>query len=154
LRLSLEAKYAELRVARHKEEQEKKLEDVRDGIGHVQALLSAASSYFQASQQAETAAVEAKYEKLIKAAGNNSKKVKKLEEQKEKELSGIRAEAGEKTFALQVAQAVAGTALAAIQAYSAGLQVGGPAGLIAGPVAMGVAIAAGMMQLATIKKTG
>ena len=152
LRLSIESKYADLRIAQNEKEWQEKLSHIQGGLEHINTLLSAATGYFQASQQAEAAAVEAKYDKQIKAAGKNNSKIEKLEAAKEKELSKIRAEAGEKTFALQAAQAFAGTALAAIHAYSAGLQVGGPAGLVAGPIAMGVAIAAGMLQLATIKK--
>ncbi|MDR1436710.1 MAG: hypothetical protein LBI65_01190, partial [Candidatus Symbiothrix sp.] len=145
-------KYNALEIEKDREKQQAKMEIVKFGLGQVSTLMDAASSYLQASQQAEEAAVSAKYDKEIKAAGNNQKKVKKLEEQKEKELAKVRAEASKKTFALQAAQVVASTALAAINAYNAGLQAGGPAGLIAGPVAMGVAIAAGLLQLAAIKK--
>ena len=42
--------------------------------------------------------------------------------------------------------------MSAIQAYNAGLSVGGPAGLILAPIAAGLALAAGAIQIATIQK--
>lgn len=52
--------------------------------------------------------------------------------------------------AARIAEAAISTASAAIAAYNAGLQVGGPAGLILGPVMAGVAVAAGAVQIASI----
>jgi hypothetical protein len=72
----------------------------------------------RAIQQAEEAAVSAKYDKEIKAAGKNSKKVEKLEKEKEEKPAKVRAEYGDKSFAIQVAQAIANTAMAAINACS------------------------------------
>jgi hypothetical protein len=114
-------------------------------------LLSAYSSYVQAEQQAEEAAVSAKYDKEIKAAGKNSKKVEKLEKEKEEELAKVRAEYQEKSFAIQIAQALASTAMAAINAYSSAALIP-VVGTVLAPIAAGVALTAGMLQVAAIKK--
>ena len=52
---------------------------------------------------------------------------------------------------IQMAQAVAQTAINAISAYGAALQIG-PAGLTLAPIAAAMAIAAGMLQIAALKK--
>lgn len=51
---------------------------------------------------------------------------------------------------IAVAQAMMNTYLAATAAYAAGLETGGPAGLILGPVMAGVAVAAGLANVAKI----
>ena len=54
---------------------------------------------------------------------------------------------------MQIAQAIAQTALSAIAAYSSAMQgVPFPANLTLAPVAAGIAVAAGAIQIATIKK--
>lgn len=116
------------------------------------SLFSAASSYMQACTDLETAKISKSYDTRIKAAEGNSAKQKKLEEQKERAISREKAKAAEKNFGLQVALAVAQTAQSAIAAYTAGLSVGGLAGLILAPIAAATAIAAGGVQIATIKK--
>ncbi|NDV97058.1 phage tail tape measure protein [Dysgonomonas sp. 521] len=117
----------------------------------IQGLVGSVSNYMQAANDAETAAITKKYDKQIKAAGNNSKQVKKLEDQRDKELAEVNRAAQEKSFKIQVAQALASTAQSAINAYNAALQTG-PTGLILAPIAAATAVAAGMLQVATIKK--
>ena len=117
----------------------------------VNQVMSAASSYFSAQQEYETAQVQKKYEKQIAAAGNNQKKVKKLQEQQAKEEAAIKSKYNKKQMVIQMAQAVAQTAMNAISAYGAALQIG-PAGLTLAPIAAAMAIAAGMLQIAALKK--
>ena len=52
--------------------------------------------------------------------------------------------------AAKLAEAVIFTAASSISAYNAGLSVGGPVGLVLGPVMAGVALAAGAVQIAAI----
>jgi len=151
LRLSIEKKYADLRETNDKEAFDRKIKLAQFAIEQMNTLLSAYSSYVQASQDAEVAAVEAKYDKQIKAAGKNQKKVEKLEKQKEKELAKVRAEYQEKSFAIQIAQAFASTAMATINAYSSAAAIP-VVGTVLAPIAAGVAFAAGMFQVAAIKK--
>ena len=136
-------------IAQQKADQRKQIEQaLQDGISNI---LSSATSYFSAASQAEQAEVSAKYDKEIEAAGSNTKKGKKLEEKKQKELAVIKSKYNKKAMVIEVAQAIAQTALNAISAYGAmaKIPVIGPA---LGIAAAAMATAAGMIQIATIKK--
>lgn len=114
-------------------------------------ILSAASAYAQACSDLEQAKISKNYEKQIAAAGNNSKKKKKLEEKRDKELAAAKSKANKKAMKIEIAQAIASTAMAAINAYSSAAAIPGT-GWIMAPIAAGLATAAGMLQIATIKK--
>ncbi|MDR2086132.1 MAG: hypothetical protein LBP72_03045, partial [Dysgonamonadaceae bacterium] len=143
--------YKDIRETKDKEEFERKVQLAQFAIEQMSTLLSAYSSYVQAEQQAEEAAVSSKYDKQIKAAGKNQAKVEKLEKEKEEELAKVRAEYQEKSFAIQIAQALASTAMAAINAYSSAAAIP-VVGTVLAPIAAGVALAAGMLQVAAIRK--
>ena len=96
--------------------------------------------------------IERRYKQEISYAEGNSYKVKKLEKQRDKEIAREKRKAAEKTYTLQVLMAIATTAQNAVTAYGNGLQVGGLAGLILAPIAAAMATAAGMVQIAVIKK--
>ena len=114
-------------------------------------ILSAASSYAQACSDLEQARISKNYEKQIEAASNNSKKKKKLEEKRDKELAEAKSKANKKAMKIEIAQAIASTAMAAINAYSSAASIP-VTGWIMAPIAAGLATAAGMLQIATIKK--
>ncbi len=115
------------------------------------AGMQQASEYMQACADIETAKIEKKYDREIELAEGNSYKVKKAEKQKEKEIAKVKNETNRKMFAMQVIQAVAQTATNAINAYGSAAAV--PViGYILAPIAAGMAVAAGMLQIATIKK--
>lgn len=114
-------------------------------------ILSAASAYAQACSDLEQAKISKNYEKQIAAAGNNSKKKKKLEEKRDKELAAAKSKANKKAMKIEIAQAIASTAMAAINAYSSAASIP-VTGWIMAPIAAGMATAAGMLQIATIKK--
>lgn len=116
------------------------------------AIFSSLTSLVQAELELQTASIEKRYEKEISAAEGNSYRVKKLEKEKEREIARAKEEANRKMFAMQVIQAIAQTAQNAISAYGDGLQIGGLAGLILAPIAASMAVAAGMIQIAAIKK--
>jgi TP901 family phage tail tape measure protein len=119
-----------------------------DGIN---SILSAASAYSQACSDLEQAKISKNYEKQIAAAGNNSKKKKRLEEKRDKELAAAKSKANKKAMKIEIAQAIASTAMAAINAYSSAAQV--PfIGWTLAPIAAGMATAAGLLQIATIRK--
>ena len=81
------------------------------------SIFSGMTSLIQAELEIQTAAIEKRYDKEISQAEGNNYKVKKLEEQKQKELAKKKNEANKKMFAMQVIQAVAQTAQNAISAY-------------------------------------
>ncbi len=120
-------------------------------VGMINAIMGAASDYMQACYDADAAAVEARYDKEIEAAGNNQKKVKQLEQRKQDELAELKTKYNERAMAIEIAQAVASTAMAAINAYASAAAI--PViGYIMGPIAAAAALAAGGLQIATIKK--
>lgn len=117
----------------------------------ISSMMGAASAYSQACSDLEVAKIQANYDKQISAAGNNSAKKKRLEAKRDKEISAAKTKANKKAMKIEIAQAVASTAMAAINAYSSAAAIKG-VGWIMAPIAAGLATAAGMMQVATIKK--
>lgn len=114
-------------------------------------ILGATEGYINAAADAEVAKTEAKYDRMIEAAGNNTAQQEQLEKQKEEEVNRIKAEAADKSFGLQIAMAIASTAQSAINAYSSAAAIP-VVGWIMGPIAAAAAAAAGAIQLATIKQ--
>lgn len=114
-------------------------------------LMSAASSYYGAQSDYEVAMTKKKYEKQIEAAGNNQKKVKKLQEQQAKEEAAIKTKYNNRQVKIQIAQALAQTATNALNAYGSAAAIP-VVGYILAPIAAAMAVAAGMLQVATIKK--
>lgn len=114
-------------------------------------LMSAYSEYMSASCDLEVSKVEKKYDAEIEAAGANTAKGKKLEEQKQKEVAAIKTKYSKKQMKIEIAQALAQTAMAAINAYSSAAAIP-VTGWIMAPIAAAAAVAAGMLQIAAIKK--
>ena len=115
------------------------------------SIFSQISSLVQSEMELETAAIEKRYEREISMAEGNKFKTKRLEQQKQKEVAQVKNEANRKLFAMQVIQAVAQTATAALNAYSSAAAIP-VVGYIIAPIAAAMAVAAGAMQVAAIKK--
>lgn len=115
------------------------------------AALEQYSAYSKACCDVEVAEIERKYNKEIAAAGKNQKKVAQLEEQKEKEIAKTKNKYLKRAQAIEIATAVAQTAMAAISAFSSAAAVP-MVGYILAPIAAAMALAAGALQIATIKK--
>lgn len=115
------------------------------------SLMSAASSYAQACSDVEVARITANYDKQIEAAGNNTKKKEKLEKQRDADIAKAKNAANKKAMTIEIAQATASTAMAAINAYASAAKI--PiVGHTLAPIAAATALAAGALQIATIKK--
>lgn len=124
------------------------LEVISSGMGSIFQQLS---SLVQAECDIQVAAIEKRYQSEISSAEGNSYIVKRLEQKKEKEVAKVKNDASKKMYTMQVMQAVAQTATAALNAYSSAAAV--PLiGYILAPVAAATAVAAGMLQVAAIKK--
>lgn len=106
------------------------------------------TNYANASRDLEVAKVTESYDKQIKAAGNNEKMAKKLEEKKQKEIAKIKTKYDKRAQKIEIAQAIASTAMAAINAYASASKVS----WILGPIAAAMATAAGALQIAAIQK--
>ena len=117
----------------------------------VTAVYNGINNYAKACSDYEVAVVTKNYDRQIEAAGNNENKRKKLEEKKQKEIAAIKTKANQRAMKIEIAQALASTAMGAINAYTSAALV--PyVGYILAPIAAAAAAAAGMLQVATIKK--
>lgn len=114
-------------------------------------IFSGLSDLIDAETALQTANIEKKYERELAAAGGNKRKVAKIEAEKEKEIAAVKNEAEKKKYGMQVASAVAQTAISAINAFSSAAAI--PiVGFIMAPIAAAMAVAAGAIQIATLKK--
>lgn len=120
-------------------------------VSCMSSIFSGLSDIIQAELEIQTAAITRRYDAEISFAEGNTYKVKKLEREKEQEIAKMKNDANRKMFAMQVIQAVAQTAMAAINAYSSAAQVP-MIGYILAPIAAAMAVAAGAIQIAAIKK--
>lgn len=114
----------------------------------ISAGLSQYSAYANAERDLELAKIEKRYDKEIAAAGKNEKKKAALEKKKEAEVAKIKKKYNDKAMKIELAQAVAQTAVAAIAAYASASKQA----WWLGPIAAAMATAAGALQIATIKK--
>ncbi|MBQ8939922.1 MAG: phage tail tape measure protein [Paludibacteraceae bacterium] len=124
------------------------LETILSGMS---SIFSGISDMIQAELDIETAKIQSSYDAQISAAEGNKYQEVQLEQQKQKEMSKAKAEANKKMFAMQVIQAVAQTAMSAISAYSSAAAIP-VVGFILAPIAAAMAVAAGAIQIASIKK--
>lgn len=115
------------------------------------AIFSGLSSQIQAELQLQTAAIEARYNKEVEYAEGNSFRIAKAEKKKEADIAKAKNEANKKMFAMQVIQAVAQTAQNALNAYGSAAAIP-VVGHVLAPIAAAMAVAAGMIQIASIKK--
>ena len=74
-----------------------------------------------------------------------------MEEKRDKELAAAKSKANKKAMKIEIAQAIASTAMSAINAYASAAAIP-TIGWTLAPIAAGMATAAGMIQLAAIKK--
>lgn len=115
------------------------------------SIFSGLSSMIQAELEIQTAKIEKRYDREIELAQGNSYKVAKLEKKKEADIAKAKNEANRKMFAMQVIQAVAQTAQNALSAYGSAAAIP-VVGYILAPIAAAMAVAAGAIQIASIKK--
>ena len=126
----------------------KSFDSVVSGMG---GIFSQLSSLVQSELEMKTADIEKRYGKELSLAEGNSYKINKIERKKEKEIARAKNEANRKMFGMQVFQAVAQTAQNAIAAYGSAAAI--PlVGYILAPIAASMAVAAGALQIAVIKK--
>lgn len=135
--------------------------DLGEGMVHkmqaamdaIQPIMNAMSSYWAAQSDYEQRVTEKKYDKLINAAGKNSAKQKKLEEKKQKDIAKIKTKYNKKQMKMEIAQATATMLIGAMSAYTSALKGAPyPANQILAPLAAGIATAAGLLNIAAIKK--
>lgn len=127
---------------------EKYGEMLKSMYSSIASVFDSLSKMAEAESELRMARLEKYYEREISMAEGNAYMVKQIERKKQKEEAKLKAEATKRQFAQQVIAAVAETALAAIRAYATA-----PAPtMIWGPIAAAMAVAAGGIQIAAIKK--
>lgn len=129
---------------------------IADGItataAIVNAIMQQITEFSKVEYEIQAKEVEKRYDREIKFAEGNAYLTKKLEKERQDELDRLKAEQSKKDFQMQVIAAIAQTAANAIQAYSAGLSIGGIQGLVMAPIAAAMAVAQGFTQIALLKK--
>lgn len=139
-----------LRIQEKAAEQEKEIRKRKNEmiLGGISSLANTAYSLMQSAQSREERRINQKYKARLDAAEGDSEATKAIEEEKEAELLKIKKEYADKQFALQVLSITAETAVAAMRAYSSALEI--PiVGLYLAPVMAGIAVAAGLAQIAS-----
>ena len=120
-------------------------------VSQMSQIFSSLSDIVQAELDIQTAMIEKRYADATSDAEGNKYREVQLEKQKNREIAKAKQEANRKMFAMQVIQAVAQTATSAIAAYSSAAAIP-MVGFIMAPIAAAMAIAAGAIQIASIKK--
>ncbi len=120
-------------------------------VSGMEQIFSGLTDLIDAETDIQTAAIERKYERELKAAEGNEQQVAAIEAQKEKEIAEVKNQAEAKKYEMQVMSTIAQTAMAAINAYSSAAAIP-VVGWIMAPIAAGMAVAAGAIQLAALKK--
>lgn len=123
-------------------------EVIKSMFASITSVFSSLNQMADAENEMRMARLQKYYEREISMAEGNAYKVKQLERKKQKDEAKMKAEGAKRQFAQQVISAVAETALAAIRAYSSAP----PPTMIWGPIAAAMAVAAGGIQIAAIKK--
>lgn len=126
-------------------------EKMQAAYNQVSTIMSAMSSYYEAQSKYEQGVITERYDKEIAAAGKNSKRVAQLEEKKDKEIAAVKNKYAKRAADMQMAQALAQTAVNALNAYgsAAAIPIVGPT---LAPIAAAMALAAGAIQIAAISK--
>ena len=96
-----------------------KTKNFKEVAGSVSDISGVFSNALQGFQSAEEKSIETKYQKQIDAAKKAGKDTTKIEEEKNQKLAEVRAKYADAEFALQVAQIIATTAVAAINSFAA-----------------------------------
>ena len=118
-------------------------------VAEVQTKLTTASQILDIASTVSSAVnglASANLQESIKANNKAVEEGKKTQDQADKENKA----AAEENKKVRIGGAIIDTASSAVKALNAGLSIGGPQGIVLGAVAMGAAIAAGAIQIATI----
>lgn len=115
------------------------------------AIVGTFSDLQRAESEAAVARTEREYDAKIKAAEGDREQTEKLEAEKQAAVAKIKNDYNQRAANIQVAQAVAGGAMAAINAYSSAAAI--PiVGHVLAPIAAALAVATTAAQIATIRK--
>lgn len=155
-RAEIEKEYRQRQQQDNAEGDESSVKSLADKVGKawqaVSPLFQASSQLVQANLAAEEAAINRRYDKEIEAAEGNDERIKQLEEARDAELAKARTEANKKAMAIQIAQAMATTAVGILNAWASSMQMGPILGPIYGAAMTALMVAQAAIQIAAIKK--
>ena len=142
-------------AAAFKQLDRERLQGITDAAAAAYATFGAVVSTFgdlqRAEADAQVARTEREYEAKIKAAEGDNERTKQLEAEKQAAVAKIKNEYNRRATGVQIAQAVAGGAMAAINAYSSAAAIP-VVGHVLAPIAAALAVATTAVQIATIRK--
>ena len=142
-------KYKDIRQENADEEAEQDKERAEKVAAFKTQLLGKGLGVLTKVLKLEEKKITSKYDTEMKLAEGNEALQKHLTDKYNAEMR----ENAEKQKALKIGLAIIDTYQSAVAAYAAGLAVGGPAGLVLGPVSAGLAVAAGLANIAMIEQT-
>lgn len=125
---------------------------ITSAVSSISASWQNLTKLVEAEEQAKLAAMTKKYDAEIKAAEGNQYRVNQIQKRKEAEEKRIKDAANKRAMAMEMAQAISSNALGAINAYASAAKAPWPLGMVLGPIAAGLALSAGLIQIAAIRK--
>jgi len=125
---------------------------ITSAVSSITATWQNLTKLIEAEEQAKLAAMTKKYDAEIKAAEGNQYRVNQIQKRKEAEEKRIKDAANKRAMAMEMAQAISSNALGAINAYASAAKAPWPLGMVLGPIAAGLALSAGLLQIAAIRK--
>lgn len=125
---------------------------ITSAVSSISASWQNLTKLVEAEEQAKLAAMTKKYDAEIKAAEGNQYRVNQIQKRKEAEEKRIKDAANKRAMAMEMAQAISSNALGAINAYASAAKAPWPLGMVLGPIAAGLALSAGLLQIAAIRK--
>lgn len=120
-------------------------------VAMMSAVMSTVTEFTKAQTEIQVKSIEKRYDRELSFAEGNAYMTKKLEKEKQQEIAKIKEDAANKEFAMQVIAAIAQTATNALNAYGSAAAIP-VVGHVLAPIAAGIAVAQGMVQVALIRK--
>ena len=130
------------------EEELQRIEDEKEARAAAVEQIAKALAVVDKLMQVRAKQTEKDYDKEVALAKANGEDIEKID----KKYAAIRREEAKKFKAMKIAMAIVDTYQSAVAAYASGLSVPGPAGLVLAPIAAGLAVAAGLANIAMIEK--
>lgn len=107
----------------------------------------------KAEEQAKLAAMTKKYDAELKAAEGNQQRINQINKRKAAEEKRIKDESNKRAMVMEIAQAIATNSLNALNAYGSVMKsVPYPLNMVLAPITAGLALSAGLIQIAAIRK--
>lgn len=125
---------------------------ITSAVSSISASWQNLTKLVEAEEQAKLAAMTKKYDAEIKAAEGNQYRVNQIQKRKEAEEKRIKDAANKRAMSMEMAQAISSNSLGAINAYASAAKAPWPLGMVLGPIAAGLALSAGLIQIAAIRK--